>query len=259
MSPSLPGRVRGLLERRSYRPGTEPVLLDELVSPLRYDILVRAEHFQFLDQHLELLEGDVEAYLRLALQHPYYRWYTTIALPRYRPREHADEQLRLAAFRQRVLDAAELWRSFKAVGFDPRHPVTLRVAAPGAATATGKVVRRRLHAGDGCHRIALLVAAGERDLPPACYRVRSDPMPSLIDNTSALIGPLDLDRDAYYDFLARGYGAPPAAGREAIVGHVRAHAPDRLAELEQVLAADARELDALAAPRTGSEPDSYTS
>jgi hypothetical protein len=254
----LPTRIRGLLERRAYRPGTDPVPLDELVSPLRYDILVRAEHFRFLDRHLELLERDVEAYLDLALRHPYYTWYTTIALPRYRPREHADEQRRLAAFRQRVLDAAALWRSFRAVGFHPRYPVTLRVAAPGAATATGKVVRRRLHAGDGCHRIALLVAAGERELPPACYRVRSDPLGALVDNTGALIGPLGLGREAYYAFLARGYGAP-AAGREAILGHVRAHTPDRLAELEQVLAADERELDAVAAHRTASEPDSYTS
>jgi hypothetical protein len=256
---AVPGRLRELLERRSYLPATEPVALDELLSPLRYDILVRADHFRFLDEHLGLLERDLEAYVRLALRHPYYTWYTRIALPRYRPREHADEQRRLAAFQRRVLGAAELWRSFRRVGFDPRYPVILRVATPGAATPTGKVVHRRFHAGDGCHRLAMLVAAGERELPTSCYRVHSDPLRSLIDNTSALISLLGLSRQEYYSFLARGYAAGPAAGREAIVRHVEVHAPDRLPELRQVLAADEPKLDAVAVRRTAGEPGSYTS
>jgi hypothetical protein len=256
---TLPGRIRGLLERRSYLPGDEPVALDELVSPLRYDIMVRAEHFRFLDEHLELLERDVEAYLRLVRGHPYFTWYTTVALPRYRPRAHADEQRRFAAFRRRVLGAAVLWRSFKAVGFDPRQPVTLRIARPGAVTPTGKAVRRRYHAGDGCHRLALLVAVGEPTLPPDWYRVRNDPLPSLFDNTSALIGPLDLGRATYYGFVARGYGAGPATSREAIVRHVEVHAPDRLAELLQLLAVDEQELDQVEARRSVPEPGSNTS
>jgi hypothetical protein len=257
MPRSLAAKVRRRLDRHSYLPGDEPVALDELLSPLRYDILVRAEHFRFLDQHLELFERDVDAYLRLARGHPYFNWYMDVALPRYRSREHADERRRLAAFRQRVLGAAELWRSFKAVGFDPRQPVTLRVAAPGAATPTGKVVRRRFHAGDGCHRLALLVAAGEPTLPPAWYQIRSDPLRSLIDNTSVLIGSLGLDREAYYGFLARGYMDGPAAGREAIVRHVEAHAPDRLPELRRVLAVDEQELEAVEARRATHEPGSY--
>jgi hypothetical protein len=257
MASSLVAKVRRRLERHSYLPGDEPVALDELLSPLRYDILVRADHFRFLDQHLELLDRDFDAYLRLARRHPYYAWYMDVALPRYRSQELADERRRLAVFRQRVLGAAELWRSFKAVGYDPRHPVTLRVAAPGAATPTGKVVRRRFHAGDGCHRLALLVAAGEPTLPPAWYRVRTDPMRSLIDNTSVLIGSLGLDREAYYGFLARGYGdGGRAGGREAIVRHVEANAPDRLAELRQVLAVDERALEAVEARRPAREPGS---
>jgi hypothetical protein len=259
MASSLVAKVRRRLERHSYLPGDEPVALDELLSPLRYDILVRAEHFRFLDEHLELLERDLDAYLHLARRHSYFAWYMDVALPRYRSREHADERRRLEAFRQRVLGAAELWRSFKAVGFDPRHPVTLRIAAPGATTPTGKVVRRRFHAGDGCHRLALLVAAGESTLPPAWYRVRSDPMPSLFDNTSVLIGSLGLDREAYYAFLARGYGYldGAASGREAIVRHVETHAPDRLPELRQVLAVDERALEAVEARRAAREPGSY--
>ena len=41
VSRRLPGRIRRLLERRTYLPGVEPVALDELASPLRYDLGVR--------------------------------------------------------------------------------------------------------------------------------------------------------------------------------------------------------------------------
>jgi hypothetical protein len=259
VSRRLPGRVRRLLERRTYAPGVEPVALEELASPLRYDIVVRADHFRFLDQHLQLLERDLEAYLRLAVEHPYYTWYTKVALPRFRPREHRDERRSLEAFRRRVVGAAELWRSFKAVGFDPRHPVTLRVAAPGVATPTGKVVRRRFHASDGCHRLAMLLAVDQKTLSPDWYRVRTDPLRSLTDNTSTLIGPLALGREDYYRFLAKGYGLATASSRDAILDHVRAHAPERLGELEQVLATDERELDAVAAAHAAREPGSYAS
>jgi hypothetical protein len=251
-------RLRALSARRAYLPGTEPVPLDELLSPLRYDIVVRADHFRFLEDRFDLFERDPDAYVRLAQGHPYFTWYTQVALPRYRPHASGDERRRLAAFRRRVLAAAALWRSFKAAGFDARNPVTLRVAVPAAATATGKVVRRRVHVGDGCHRLAMLVAVGEPTLLPGWYRVRSDPLRSLIDNTSALIGPLGLGREEYYRFLARGYGAGPATGRDEIVRHVAAHTPDRLAELRQVLALDEPRLDTISAGRTNREPGSYS-
>jgi hypothetical protein len=255
----LPGRVRKLLERRSYLPGLEPVPLDELVSPLRYDILVRADHFRFLEEHLALFDRDRDAYLRLARGHPYFTWYTEVALPRYRPRAHADEQRTLAAFRRRVLGAAELWRSYKAVGFDPRYPVTLRLAVPGAATPTGKVVQRRFHAGDGCHRLALLVAADEPTLRPGWYQVRTDPLRSLADNTSTLIAALGLGREDYYRFLARGYGVEPTSDPDKLVLQVETHAPERLGELQQVLAVDQRALEEVAARGASSEPGSNTS
>jgi hypothetical protein len=259
ISVRVPGRIRRLLERRLYLPGLEPVALDELASPLRYDIVVRADHFRFLDQHLELLDRDLEAYLRLAVRHPYFTWYTRVALARFRPRELRDERRTLEAFRQRVVSAAALWRSFNAVGFDPRHPVALRIALPGAATPAGKVVERRFHASDGCHRLAMLMAAGHDTLAPAWYQVRSDPLRTLTDNTRTLIGPLALGREEYYRFLGRGYGLAAATGRDQIIRHVQTHAADRLPELGQVLAVDEPELDAAAGGRADREPGSYAS
>jgi hypothetical protein len=120
-------------------------------------------------------------------------------------------------------------------------------------------VQRRFHASDGCHRLAMLMAVDQRTLPAGWYRVRTDPLRSLTDNTSTLIGPLALDREDYYRFLARGYGMATATGRDPIIQHIRTHAADRLPELEQVLAVDEPELDAVAAARAAREPGSYAS
>jgi len=85
----------------SYRPGDEPVALAELVSPLRYDVLVRARFLERLAERLERVGGDLDGAVREGLEHPYHTWFTTIALPRYRPREAASERRRQAAFRER--------------------------------------------------------------------------------------------------------------------------------------------------------------
>jgi len=239
------GRVRRALARRSAaeRPGDGPADVGELVSPLRYDVLVRAEYFSFLAERLEQFERDFEGYFAAALTHPYHTWFTTIALPRFRPRDAVTEARRQAAYRQRLTDAASLYRSVQEHGFDGvRYPLLLRAAAPGAATASGKLVPRRLYAGDGCHRLALLLHLGYRAIPPEWYRVRTVAAP--LDNTGPLLGPLRVPAAAYYRFLALGYAgagygdAAAPADREALLRQVAAHAPERLAELRQVLAAD---------------------
>src|SRR6266487_6462296 len=118
------------------------------------------------------------------------------------------------AYRQRLRDAASLYRSVQEHGFDGgRYPLLLRAVPPGAATASGKLVPRRLYGGDGCHRLALLLHLGHRTLPPAWYRVRTVAAP--LDNTGQLLGPLRVPAAAYYRFLALGYaGGAPLDDRE---------------------------------------------
>ncbi len=224
----------------SYQPGSEPVMLAELVSPLRYDVLVRARFLELLGERLDRVEGDLEGAVRVGLTHPYHVWFTTIALPRYRPREAASERLRSAAFRERVRRSAALLDSFRRHGFDPRHPVSLYTAVPGAATDSGKVVQRRLYPMDGCHRLALLLVAGHVTLEPAWYRVRAEPLAAPIDNTNALLRALRIDHVEYYRFLSTGYAGDELADRAALLHEVATRRPDRLAELERVLEIDER-------------------
>jgi len=226
----------------SYRPGDEPVALAELVSPLRYDVLVRARFLERLAERLERVGGDLDGAVREGLEHPYHTWFTTIALPRYRPREAASERRRQAAFRERVRRSAVLLASFRRHGFDPRHPVSLSTAVPGAPTESGKVVPRRLYPVDGCHRLALLLVAGHGTLEPAWYRVRTEPLAAPIDNTHALLGTLRVDPVEYYRFLSLGYAGAGLDDRASLLREVAARRPDRLAELERVLEIDERAL-----------------
>jgi hypothetical protein len=236
--------VRVPLRRTAaHLPGDEPVDLAELVSPLRYDVLVRARFLELLGERLDRVDTDLDGVVREAAAHPYHTWFNTIALPRYRPRTAASERRRQQAFRERVLRSAALLVSFRRHGFDPRYPVSLRTAAPGAATSSGKVVPRRLYAGDGCHRLALLLAAGQGVLEPAWYRVRAEPLAAPLDNTHTLLGVLRVEPTDYYRFLSMGYGlAELATDRESLLRHVAAHRPERLAELELVLEIDERAL-----------------
>ena len=232
---------------RSYRPGDQPVDLGELISPLRYDVLVRVRFLELLGERLDQGVTDLDGIVREALSHPYHTWFTLIALPRHRRWDAASEHRRLAAFRERVRRSAALLASFRRRGFDPRYPVSLRTAAPGTLTASGKLVPRPLYLGDGCHRLALLLAAGHSRLEPAWYRVRTDPLVAPIDNTRTLLGPLRVGPEEYYRFLSLGYdGVGGELGdRASLLRHVAAHRPDRLAELERVLEIDERALGTL--------------
>lgn len=232
--------ARSVWQRRSYRPGVDPVPIDELVSPLRYDILVRAEYFTFFAKNIDLFTADFPAFEAQARRHAYYTWFTTVALVRYRPGEAADRHRLEDAFRVRLRRSAELYTGFMTDGFDLRYPISLRTATPGARTQTGKEVRRPVHAGDGCHRLALLVQTGAELLPPSHYRVRTDPMRELIDNTALLVPALGLSDERYFSFLARGYVERPCRDEEALIAAVRDLAPRRLPELERVLDVDRR-------------------
>jgi len=58
------------------------------------------------------------------------------------------------------------------LGFDPAHPVELHAGHRVRETHTGKRITRALYAGDGNHRLALLMAAGHDELLPGQYRVK---------------------------------------------------------------------------------------
>src|SRR2546427_30672 len=67
------GSLGPRLKRLAYEPGREPVRIDDLVSPLRYDVLVRERYFAFLREHRALAAEDFQAFAELSRSQPVYR------------------------------------------------------------------------------------------------------------------------------------------------------------------------------------------
>ncbi|GIK78209.1 MAG: hypothetical protein BroJett022_18990 [Actinomycetes bacterium] len=224
--------------------GTEPVRIDDLISPLRYDVLVRR---RFLDR-IAAASGpaDVDAAVASPAGRDYRSWFEGIVIRRFHPELAGTADAVERAFAERVRRSVALCESFAAAGYDPAGPLLLRSGRRIAATATGKRIERRLFVGDGCHRLALLRRDGATALQPDAYRVEITPTLAPLDNTAELIPLLGLRPRPYFRFLALAYA--PGTGcdtEERLRRHVAAERPDRLLELESVLRIDLPLLDAV--------------
>jgi hypothetical protein len=207
----------------TWRPKTrpeQPIDIAQLISPLRYDVLVRA---QFFDLVLEIGEDayeDLDLVVERAQGTPYHVWWEQVAIPRFFPWISKDPAQLTASFRERVGDSVRLHRSFRARGYDPAHPIVLRGTKTATQSDTGLTIEGRLHVGDGGHRTALLLSAGQQ-LDPAMCLVDWRPRPFLIDNTAILVPALGITRDDYVRYLAKGYGATPTNDLDALLADLR--------------------------------------
>jgi hypothetical protein len=228
--------VRRAVTWQPKRAGRAALDIEELISPLRYDVLVRADFFRFLRARPE--DESDRSLVEAAWGEPYAVWFREVAMARFRPWVLKDQQVMQQSFGERVFASRVLLNSFQSRGFDRSRPVTLRVTSGDRRTDTGAVVHRTLHVGDGGHRLALLLQAGQ-PLAPDMYRLDPRPVP-LIDNTAVLLGPLHLTDADYGSFIAKGYGVPPCSDLARIQQQVAAADPARAAELASVLDAHSR-------------------
>jgi hypothetical protein len=207
----------------TWRPKTrpeQPIDIAQLISPLRYDVLVRA---QFFDLVLEIGEDayeDLDLVVERAAGSPYHVWWEQVAIPRFFPWIGKDPARLAASFRERVGDSVRLHRSFRARGYDPAHPIVLRGTKSATDSDTGLRIEGRLHVGDGGHRTALLLSAGQL-LDPAMCLVDWRPRPYLIDNTAILVPALGVGREDYVRFLAAGYGASATGDLDTLLADLR--------------------------------------
>ena len=182
--------------------GRVPVPIDQIVSPLRYDIVVRQQFFELAIANRSEVAGDLPAFVRRATRHPYFAWFREIVFPRSGVGGIDIE----AAFAERVRHACALLDSFESVGFDRSNPIVLRTAGRIEPTVTGKRIDRRIFAGDGCHRIALLRLEGCNVLAPDMYVLRRMRRYEPLDNTARLLGVIAIGTTEYYEFLSLAYG-----------------------------------------------------
>jgi hypothetical protein len=223
--------VRGVTARR----GTSPLVIDELVSPLRYDVLVRARLFSAMRAAPSLGETFVQDVVH---DSDYAIWFKQVAVSRFHPELLSDEVAFRAALSDRVRQAVRLWLSFSGSGYDKRYPIHVRMALPDAATVTGKHVSRRFHIADGCHRLALLITAGFSEVPPAYYRVDPSRLRELPDNTARLLAPLSVGENEYAAFIGRGFGLTHVSDVASLLAEARHQRPDVRADISRIVRAD---------------------
>lgn len=233
--------LRRAVTWKPKRSGDRAIDVAELISPLRYDVLVRAQFFGFLAARPPGESDD--ALVAAALSEPYAVWFREVAMARFRPWVLQDRALLRENFAERVLASRALLTSFESRGYDPSKPVTLRVTSGGQRSDTGVRMHRTVHVGDGGHRLALLLQSGSA-LEPSMYRLDPRPM-RLIDNTAVLHRALGLTDAAYLTFVARGYTRGECSDLLTLREAAAARGSESLAELEGVLAAHGRDLSAV--------------
>ena len=139
--------------------GDKAIDIAQLISPLRYDVLVRAQFFEFLATRTRRT-SPTTALVVAAGSQPYAVWFREVAMARFRPWVLKDPAALRANFAERVLATRALQHSFAQNGFDPRTPVTLRVTTGSQPRTRERPSSRTVHVGDGGHRLALLLHAG---------------------------------------------------------------------------------------------------
>lgn len=189
----------------SYRAPRDEAEIAPLVSPLRFDVLLRRDFFRFYAEHRDLFRSDFTAFARLARREEYFVWFEQIMCPSWQAHVLEDAGLFDAAWAERLNATARLYDSFERDEFDERFPITLYEGRTVTPAPSGKRVTRDLYAGDGNHRLALLLAAGQTTLLPSQYRVKRFRRLVPSDTTSRLMPALRVDEQRYLAFLRAGY------------------------------------------------------
>lgn len=166
-----------------------------LVYPLRYDILIRKTFFDFYAEQRRLFEEDFPAFMTKVKYHQYYEWFRNVLVVRYEPHLLNNATALEGAFKERVLAAVRLYDSIESMGFDKSRPIVPYTGNIIMPADTGRVTGEMLYAGDGCHRLACLMAMGYKRLPRSYVRIKCFKRFIPLDNTRLLSSSIDVDPD----------------------------------------------------------------
>lgn len=235
----LTDRLKSFLSDNSwqYLPGVEAIKIDEIVSPLRYDILIRLEFLRLIHKERDTIGSNFEVFFNKTLGTNYYTWYVE-TLRFYRSEALNSEDKLRTSYRKRVLSTLKLYRSFCDKGFDPREPITLATGKNVLPTDTGKRLPLDIYAHDGCHRIALLMFSGATTLQPGQYRLKRFQECRPLDRTNKLLPHLHLSEMEYCEFISMAYSEKAHTTFDELSASVKQHSPARVGELENIIRID---------------------
>ena len=225
-------------KRTRYVKGNRQVEISSIISPLRYDTLIRQNYFSYFESNIHLYKNNSHEYIQLALRNPYFLWFRDVSLARSSPHlpRHPDEVEK--AYAAKIRRSADLYFRFKTNGFDLNSPIALHTAKNITATSSGKLIIRDFYAGDGCHRLALLNLFGYRYLEPEFYKVKIGESYSPLDNTIILIKATTIRESEYYAFLSMYYADKVFFDRDSLRSYVAREAPWKVSEMDRVLEID---------------------
>lgn len=221
-----------------YVRSREPADLGTLVSPLRFDIAVRADFYRFADEHDALWRSDFEAFVDRLESHAYFTWFREVNTASFHRHLLADPARLREAFAARTRRALALADSYREGGFRRGETITLLGGRHVTPPSSGRPAPGPYFAGDGCHRLALLLRDGARELAPDMYRVRMYRRLHARDVTSTLIAHVRPSPAEYCAFLSLGYAKEEIRDAGALLADVERRTPERLAELRRVMDLD---------------------
>lgn len=218
------------------RPGTEPLVIDHLLSPLRYDIVVRQQFFEFLAGRPGRNRSDDPSFLADAMAQPYFAWFTTLVIGPDNEKLPKGQTV-TEAYGAQIDRVAAMFETWDRAGTSLGSPLLMRQLPDGIETTTGKRLAARPFPVDGGHRLALLRLSGHRELPAGAYHEVSDSWPPR-DNTLVLLKVSPIRQPDYVRFLSSGYLDEPVDDADVLLRKLRAQRPSLEAEVTRILAID---------------------
>ena len=221
------------------------IKIAEIVSPLRYDVLVRRDFISFYAARRDLYQSDWSAFVAGAKRTSYYTWYLESEAIRTNNHWRGNVAALDLDFSNRIRRAVALYESVQKDGFSTRYPITLKTAkrllpptTVRGGLPTGKQVTAKYFLADGCHRLAILMMLDYQVLPPRFFRVKYFQEFSPFDSTSLLARRLAKPAE-YFSFLS-SYYTPPVilTDRDQFVSYIEKRKPNFLDEVMAVIRAD---------------------
>jgi len=208
--------------------------ITELVSPLRYDIVIRKDFISLYLSNQDLYHSDFDSFLELAIQHPYY-----VCFQKMKPQLLGAETVLRRKFADRIRSFIGLYSTMVEFGFDKTMPIVPKTGLRILPTKEGKKISGKFFMGDGCHRLACLMALGYDTLPIDYIRVQCFQTLTPRDGTVELVHSVPIDPKKYFAFLASRYSAPYCFERgEEFVEYIKREKPNLLDEVLSAIRGD---------------------
>jgi len=156
-----------------------------MLFPLRYDVMLRKGFFDFYEANRG--EGVAPAELVSAARElDYHGWFRHVFIPRNVPSLVGDDAAIEHLFERRVAENISLHESLRKSGFDETQPIVPYTAIIMLPSTSGRTALGNFHAGDGCHRIAALLALGHKSVPREYVRPKRYSRLVPLDNTALM-------------------------------------------------------------------------